>query len=138
MSTDTKTVPVTSNGSLLETFGKYYRNRKSGNSAELLNNVFEEAERKINPVNIARSRNIFEINNNIVTPEKSKIIPFVTNGAKKTQILKQAAAKPKPLNVLKTIHKLGKRGGYAALAIGAAVGLCILYKTYSDNSEKTV
>ena len=138
MSTDIKTVPITSNGSLTEAFGEYYRNRKSGNNAGLLENIFEEAERKINPVNIARSRNIFEINKNIVSPESSKTIPLVTNGAKKTQILKQAATKPKVLNVLKTIHKLGKRGGYAALAIGAVVGLCLLYKNYSDNSEKTV
>ena len=134
MSTDINTVPVTSNGSLLETFGEYYRNRKSGNNTELLNNIFEEAERKVNPLNNSQNEHIFKNNKSVRAIGTKKAITLTTSTDKNTQLINQTVAQPKALKILKTIHTLGKRGGYAALAVGAVVGLCLLYKNYSNNS----
>lgn len=128
MSRDIKSIQgIDSGSSLLNSFGEYYRNRNSYNP-ELLENIFETAKNRINAGGISKSKSIFEVDNAAIR---------VSQGTKKARILEQTT-RPNVLNIFKNIHKLGKNGGYAALAAGAVCGLYMLYKNHNDKPHESI
>lgn len=136
MSTDVNAIGATSQSSLLDAFGEYYRNRHSDNG-EQLRSIFEQAERKIHAGKISNSGSILDASKNLRIFKNGKAISFTSNGIKNTGIIKKAVS-PRTSDIIKNIHKIGKRGGYAALAIGAAVGLYLLFKPDADKQEESV
>ena len=129
MSADFSTVNTNQQYSFLQSFGEYYRGKNKG-SIDVLNNIFDQAEQKIHTVKTPSA----EIQESMEAFEKSNGFSFVKKASATSKKVIRKSVKPQNINIIKQAIKLGKRGGGIALAIGATVGLCLIFKNYFDKS----